>query len=160
MSASGCFFSKWLQKRSKCYNLNANYPFFLNLHRTWSAASVLLSTNQSKVKTLKERRGVDSRMSSRIAQGSQRWSALFLFSISLPLILFKDFFYCRSSCRRSGIGFWRNRVCRNILKVCSIFQHACFSLRNKRHIIVMIFIRTHWFLTRGLMPSWMFREIP
>ena len=55
-------------------------------------ASVLLSTNQSKVKTLTERRGVDSRMSSRVAQGSQGWSPLFLFSISLPLILFKDFF--------------------------------------------------------------------
>ena len=31
-------------------------------------------------------------MSSRVAQGSQGWSPLFLFSISLPLILFKDFF--------------------------------------------------------------------
>ena len=28
MSATGHFFSKWLQKRSKYYNLNANYPFF------------------------------------------------------------------------------------------------------------------------------------
>ena len=133
---------------------------FLNLHRTWSVASVLLSTNQSKVETLTERRGVNSRRSSRVAQGSQEWSFLFLFSISLPLILFKDFFYIVDlRAEDLVICFWRNRG-RNILKICSIFQHACFSLGNKGHIIKMIFIRTHWFLTRGLMPSWMFREIP
>ena len=78
---------------------------------------------------------------------------LSFFSLFLSLLFcLKIFFlYCRSSCRRSGYIY---------ILVRSIFQHACFSLRNKGHIIVMIFIRTHWFLTRGLMPSWMFREIP
>ena len=32
-------------------------------------------------------------MSSRVTRGSQGWSPLFLFSTSLPLVLFKDFFY-------------------------------------------------------------------
>ena len=128
MSATGRLFSKWLQKRSKCYNLNANYPFFLNLHRTWSVASVLLSRNQSKVKALTERRGVDSRMSSCVAQGSLGGHFSF-FSLFLSLLFcLKIFFslYCRSSCWRSGYRFLKK------LKVCSIFQHACFFFKKKR----------------------------
>ena len=42
---------------------------------------------------LTERGRLDSRMSSRVTQGSQGWSPLFISSISLPLILFKDFFF-------------------------------------------------------------------
>ena len=39
-----------------------------------------------------------------------------------------------------------------LLKVCSIFVHACVSFKIG-HIIVMIFIRSLWFLTGVLMSG-------
>ena len=45
-------------------------------------------------------------MPTHVAQGSQGWSPLFLFSISLPPILFEDFFYIVGLCAEDlVIGF-------------------------------------------------------
>ena len=102
-------------------------------------------------------------MSSHVAQGSQGWSPLFLFSISLPLISFNFFFFLLLLFYILGlraedlvIGSEETECVETYLKYVQYFSMLVFSLRNKGHIIVMIFIRTHWFLTRhahGLMQS-------
>ena len=87
-------------------------------------------------------------MSSRVAQGSLGCTSFFSLFLSL-LFCLKIFFFNIVGLRAEDlvIGFRRN------LKYVQYSSMLVFSLRNKGHIIVMIFIGTYWFLTRGLMPS-------